>query len=41
MGGTFPRIAHQHADYIVKQLSVFKRTEQRPDGAIMKSLPTV
>jgi cytochrome c553 len=32
----FPRIAYQHADYIVKQLSVFKRTEQRPDAALMK-----
>ena len=36
MEGTFPRIAHQHADYIVKQLAVFQRTEQRPDGAMMK-----
>ena len=36
MGGTFPRIAHQHADYIVKQLAVFKRTEQRPDATLMK-----
>ena len=36
MGGTFPRIAHQHADYIVKQLAVFKRTDQRPDGSMMK-----
>jgi cytochrome c553 len=34
--GMFPRIAYQHADYIVKQLAVFKRTEQRPDGALMK-----
>ena len=34
--GIFPRIAYQHADYIVKQLSVFKRTEQRPDAALMK-----
>jgi cytochrome c553 len=36
MGGTFPRIAHQHANYIVKQLAVFKRTDERPDGAMMK-----
>jgi cytochrome c553 len=34
--GMFPRIAHQHADYIVKQLDVFKRTNQRPEGAVMK-----
>lgn len=34
--GMFPRIAHQHADYIVKQLEVFKRTDQRPEGAVMK-----
>jgi len=33
-----PRIAHQHADYIVKQLRVFKRTEQRPEGAAMKAV---
>jgi len=34
--GMFPRIGYQHADYIVKQLAVFKRTDQRPDGAMMK-----
>jgi cytochrome c553 len=34
--GIFPRIAYQHADYVVKQLAVFKRTEQRPDAALMK-----
>lgn len=38
--GSFPRIAGQHADYIVKQLTVFQRTdertEERPQGAIMK-----
>jgi cytochrome c553 len=34
--GMFPRIAYQHADYIVKQLDVFKRTDQRPQGAVMK-----
>jgi len=32
----FPRLAHQHADYLVKQLTVFQRTEERPEGAIMK-----
>jgi len=32
----FPRIAGQHADYLVKQLNVFQRTDERPEGAIMK-----
>lgn len=32
----FPRIAGQHADYLVKQLVVFQRTDQRPEGAVMK-----
>jgi cytochrome c553 len=34
--GQFPRLAYQHADYAVKQLTVFQQTEQRPDGAAMK-----
>lgn len=34
--GAFPRIAGQHADYLVKQLLVFQRTDERPDGAVMK-----
>ena len=34
--GTFPRLAGQHLDYIVKQLTVFQRTNERPEGAIMK-----
>jgi cytochrome c553 len=34
--GQFPRVAHQHADYSVKQLTVFQKTDQRPDGAAMK-----
>ncbi|MGS0740286.1 c-type cytochrome [Glaciimonas sp. GG7] len=34
----FPRIAGQHADYIVKQLMVFQRTEQRPEGEVMKNI---
>ena len=34
--GQFPRIAGQHADYIAKQLLVFQRTEERPEGAVMK-----
>jgi len=36
MEGVAPRIAHQHADYIVKQLNVFQRTNQRPAGPAMK-----
>ena len=32
----FPRLAGQHADYIAKQLVVFQRTDERPDGAVMK-----
>ncbi|HEX8963978.1 MAG TPA: c-type cytochrome [Rhodocyclaceae bacterium] len=28
--GAFPRLANQHADYIVKQLDVFQNTQQRP-----------
>jgi cytochrome c553 len=35
---TFPRLAGQHADYLVKQLGVFQRTDQRPEGAIMKTI---
>lgn len=34
----FPRLAHQHADYLVKQLKVFQRTDERPDGAMMKTI---
>jgi len=33
---TFPRIAGQHADYVMKQLVVFQRTDARPQGALMK-----
>lgn len=36
--GTFPRLAGQHADYVFKQLTVFQRTDERPDGAIMKGV---
>ena len=36
--GNFPRIAGQHADYIVKQLGVFQRTDERPEGAVMKTV---
>ena len=35
---TFPRLAGQHADYIVKQLGVFQNTEERPEGAVMKTV---
>jgi cytochrome c553 len=34
----FPRLAHQHADYLVKQLNVFQRTDERPEGNIMKTI---
>lgn len=34
----FPRIAGQHADYLVKQLTVFQRTDERPEGSIMKTV---
>jgi cytochrome c553 len=36
--GQFPRIANQHADYVVKQLDVFQRTNERPDGVAMKAI---
>jgi cytochrome c553 len=35
---TFPRIAGQHVDYVVKQLLVFQRTDERPAGVIMKTV---
>ena len=35
---TFPRIAGQHADYLMKQLRVFQRTDERPEGSIMKTV---
>jgi cytochrome c553 len=34
----FPRLAGQHADYLVKQLEVFQRTDERPEGSIMKTV---
>jgi len=34
----FPRIAGQHVDYLVKQLNVFQRTNQRPAGVVMKTV---
>ena len=36
--GQFPRLAGQHADYVIKQLVVFQQTEQRPAGAMMKAV---
>ena len=36
--GTFPRLAGQHSDYVVKQLLVFQRTDERPEGAVMKTV---
>jgi cytochrome c553 len=36
--GAFPRIAGQHADYLIKQLVVFQRTDERPLGSIMKTV---
>ena len=34
----FPRLAGQHRDYLLKQLMVFQRTDERPDGAVMKMI---
>jgi cytochrome c553 len=34
--GQYPRLAGQHADYVVKQLNVFQRTNERPEGTVMK-----
>ena len=36
--GQFPRVAYQHSDYVIKQLAVFQRTNQRPDGVAMKAI---
>lgn len=33
-----PRIASQHADYLIKQLGAFKRAAIRPDGGVMKNI---
>ncbi len=35
---TFPRLAYQHADYLYKQLMVFQRTDERPEGSVMKTV---
>jgi len=34
----FPRLAGQHADYVIKQLQVFQRTDDRPEGSVMKTV---
>ncbi|MBN3787818.1 c-type cytochrome [Burkholderia sp. Ac-20353] len=34
----FPRLAGQHADYVMKQLTIFRETDTRPRGAVMKSV---
>ncbi|PCE21574.1 c-type cytochrome [Burkholderia ubonensis] len=34
----FPRLAGQHADYVVKQLRIFRETDTRPRGAVMKDV---
>ena len=34
----FPRIAGQNVDYLEKQLNVFQRTNQRPQGVVMKTV---
>ncbi|HEY6896775.1 MAG TPA: c-type cytochrome [Rhodocyclaceae bacterium] len=34
----FPRLAGQHADYLIKQLLVFQRTNERPEGSVMKTV---
>ena len=35
---SFPRLANQHADYLVKQLEVFRKTDERPEGVVMKTI---
>ena len=34
----YPRLAGQHMDYLVKQLTVLQTTNQRPDDPVMKSV---
>jgi len=36
--GGFPRLAGQHADYLMKQLLVFQRTDERAQGEVMKNI---
>lgn len=35
---SFPRLAGQHADYVAKQLGVFQRGDERPEGAVMATV---
>ncbi len=35
---TFPRLAGQHANYIIEQVKVFQQTNRRPRGAPMKQV---
>jgi cytochrome c553 len=34
----FPRLAGQHRDYVAKQLVVFQRSDDRPAGAVMRTV---
>jgi cytochrome c553 len=34
----FFRLAYQHAAYLVKQLKVFQKTDERPEGSVMKTI---
>ncbi|KVQ98075.1 c-type cytochrome [Burkholderia ubonensis] len=34
----FPRLAGQHADYVIKQLRIFRETDTRPRGTVMKEV---
>lgn len=34
----YPSLANQHSDYMVKQLNVFQRTDERPEGSVMKTI---
>lgn len=36
--GQFPRLAGQHADYVSKQLVIFRETQQRPLGVAMQPI---
>ncbi len=36
--GTFPRLAGQHANYVIEQIKVLQQTDQRPRGAAMKQV---
>ncbi|HET8871141.1 MAG TPA: c-type cytochrome [Aquabacterium sp.] len=36
--GAMPRLAGQHADYVIKQLKVFQRGDERPEGAVMTTI---